>query len=30
MKGLLNKFKEMSIKGKIATIVGILFVSGTN
>ena len=28
MKGLLNKFKEMSIKGKIATIVGILFVIG--
>ena len=28
MKGLLNKFKEMSTKGKIATIVGILFVIG--
>ena len=28
MKGLLNKFKEMSTKGKIATIVGILFIIG--
>ena len=26
MKGLLNKFKEMSTKGKIATIIGILFI----
>ena len=28
MKGLLNKFKEMSTKGKIATIIGILFIIG--
>lgn len=28
MKGLLNKFKEMSMKGKIATIIGILFIIG--
>ena len=28
MKGLLNKFKEMSTKGKIATIIGIFGNSG--